>query len=107
MISMDTHSPFTTAALSSFHTQLAARQRLLEQAAVDVATLAANHALESFVSTFLERESDLLDAVLDRLVQGDEPFSKQLESSSDPLEYTDHNGCAWLFDVRKPHLGWV
>lgn len=101
------HSEFTNAALRSFHTQHAARLKQLEQAAADVSTLAASNALDSFVSTFLERESDLLETMLDRLVQGDEPFSKQVESSTDPLEYVDHNGCTWLFDVRKPHLGWV
>lgn len=104
---MDTHSAFTTAALSSFHAQLAKQQRLLEQASADVAVLAANRALESFVSTFLENEHGLLDAMVDRLVSGDEPFEKQLESSTDPLEFTDHNGCMWLFDPRKPELGWV
>ena len=64
-------------------------------------------ALDSFVETFSEGYDELFGLLSRRLDRGHIRFSKQIESSSDPLEYTDDNGCAWLFDHRKPHLGWV
>lgn len=104
---MSNAEQFSAAALKSFRYNVELNRRNLEAAEQDVEALVRVGAFDSFVSTFAEHEHSVLTLMLDRIVSGDEPFSKQLESSSDPLEYTDHNGCAWLFDVRKPHLGWV
>jgi hypothetical protein len=104
---MSTATEFAQQALTSFRSQLAERRQLLDRAAEDVGVLIEVGAMDSFVSTFLETKDSLLTTMFDRLVSGDEPFAKQLESSNDPLVYVDHNGCQWLFDVRKPHLGWV
>jgi len=104
---MTNHSEFTDRTLASFRSRVAQRQSLLNLAVEDVETLTKVGAIDSFVATFLERDTDLLDAMVDRLVHGDEAFTRQVESSSDPLEYTDHNGCLWLFDTRQPHKGWV
>lgn len=104
---MSTIEQFRDATLASFRKSLEKSRRDLDRAAEDLGTLMQVGALDSFISTFLEKESDLLPGLLRRVEAGAAPFAKQLESSSDSLVYVDDNGCQWLFDVRKPHLGWV
>lgn len=104
---MSTIEQFRDATLASFRKTLEESRRDLDRAAEDCGTLMQVGALDSFISTFLDEENDLLPELLHRIETGDEPFARQVETSSDVLEYTDRNGCAWLFDRSKPQLGWV
>lgn len=98
---------YTEMSLQKFRARVESEKTLITRACEDLGTLMTIGAIDSFVQTFTDDESQLFGLLTQRLIQGDEPFSKQTESSSDPLEYTDNNGCTWLFDPRKPHLGWV
>lgn len=98
---------YTEMSLQKFRARVEAEKTLVARACEDLGTLMMIGAIDSFVQTFTDDEGQLFGLLTERLVQGDEPFSKQVESSSDPLEYTDHNGCMWLFDPKKPELGWV
>jgi len=97
----------TELSLQKFRARVVAEKTLIARACEDLGTLMMIGAIDSFVQTFTDDHDQLFGLLTERLVQGDEPFSKQVESSSDPLEFTDHNGCQWLFDRSKPHLGWV
>lgn len=96
----------TEKSLQKFRARIEFERRICDEVAEDVGTLMQVGALDSFVETFTDGYDQLFDLIRDRLIQGDVRFSKQLESSSDPLEYVDHNGCTWLFFPREPHLGW-
>jgi len=100
-------SKFTEQSLQSFRVQASLERRIIDEASEDLAILTEIGALDSFVETFSEGYDELFGLLTQRLIQGGRRFSKQVEESTDPLEYTDNNGCAWLFDPRKPHLGWV
>lgn len=78
----------TEKSLQKFRARIEFERRICDEVAEDVGTLMHVGALDSFVETFTDGYDQLFDLIRDRLIQGDVRFSKQVESSSDPLEYT-------------------